>query len=82
MKINNDSKQLEAEMFAGIVVSFQCLQYKQTKDLSRCLIAINQLEREYTKITKNTFIKADTRKRLEDGLRNLLGAKSVVAKAK
>lgn len=82
VKITNDIKELEKQMFSGVVVCFQCLEFKQPKGLSRCLMALNQIEQEYMKTTKKAFIAASTRKRLESGLRELLGVKSVAVKTK
>ncbi len=83
MSIQKQVQQLEEELFGGLIVGFHCLNHKQPKRLALVLTAIQELEKEYKKITKVNFIKTENIQRLETGLKEMTGnVKSNQAKPK
>ncbi len=76
MGIQEDVLKMENEMFNTLTVGFYCLQHKDAKKLKFCLVALNELDKEYIKVTKKPFINQDSLKRLQDGLKALSGKPS------
>lgn len=80
MKLSEKVADLESEMFNTLTIGYMCLQYKESKKLKMCLTALDELEIEYFKITKHTFLNKDSILRLQKGYAAMNGEKRVATK--
>lgn len=74
MGLRSDVTKMENELFNTLTIAFYCLQMKEGKKLRFCMTALEELEKEYVKITKTKFVTDDNYKRLNAGLKAMSGS--------